>query len=258
MIRRPIGLTLLALALLPACAPQQAEDSTGATSGTSTGDGVGTGVTPTTGDGTPGTTTSATDGATTNPAATTGESTSSGEPTGETTTGEAGSTTTGDVSSTSGAATSSTGDTGSTTAGDETAAPVELVTKAWWVDGAESLQIRIIQADPGAGICRGVWLTVLDFGPNGFDPVEAPEPWDVRHVWVHQDLEDCYNPYQWFEKDPSWAPNATGTVIFYDVDDQGKPAKIDIDITGTAYKPAQPWVPAEDTLTATAVPVVVG
>ncbi len=237
-MRHPIGLTLVTLALLSACGPQQTKDTQGETTATSTG--FGTGLGDHTGDHTTGGPASATgtdDGATT-PTVPTGESTSSGEPTGD--------------------ATSTTAATTATATGDDPVTPEERVTKAWWVDGAESIQLRIIQADPEAGICRGVWLTVLDLGPNGFDPVELQDPWHVRHVWMHQNLEDCHDPYLWFENDLSNAVDATGTVVFHDLDDQGKPATIDIDLTGTAYMPVQPWAPAEDTMTATAVPVVVG
>ncbi|MCY1009991.1 hypothetical protein OV079_31400 [Nannocystis pusilla] len=137
--------------------------------------------------------------------------------------------------------------TGDTTTTGTTGAPAEPDTQAWWVDG-NSLQIRVIQRDDDAGLCRGFILEALANGgldDPKYEPVEQPDEWGVRVVFVHQDLGDCFDPYQFFRKDPAYADSAAGTVTFHDVDQDGRPASVDLEITGV-YAPSAPWIPAED------------
>ncbi|MFZ6182174.1 hypothetical protein [Nannocystis pusilla] len=149
--------------------------------------------------------------------------------------------------------------TGDTTTTGTTGAPAEPDTQAWWVDG-NSLQIRVIQRDDDAGLCRGFILEALANGgldDPKYEPVEQPDEWGVRVVFVHQDLGDCFDPYQFFRKDPAYADSAAGTVTFHDVDQDGRPASVDLEITGI-YTPSAPWIPAEDLFKATAVAVETG
>ncbi|PCC71971.1 hypothetical protein SAMN02745121_08046 [Nannocystis exedens] len=232
------------------------------------GDATGT-ATETTGASTDGTTgtTGTTEAATTDGATGAGESSTSDAPTGAsaggttTTSGAEPGTTTGEPPVTTGgttttdATTTTTGD-ASTTIGT-TGAPAQPVTRAWWVESLLTLQIRVIQRDVEAGLCRGFILESLANGgldTPQYEPVEQPAEWGARYVFVHQDLDDCLDPYQYFEKDIVYAASATGTVTFHDVDPFGRPASVDLEITGS-YMPAAPWVPAEDLLAATAVAV---
>ncbi|MCY0987178.1 hypothetical protein OV203_08585 [Nannocystis sp. ILAH1] len=149
--------------------------------------------------------------------------------------------------------------TSSDTTTGTTGAPTQPLTQAWWVDG-NNLQIRVIQRDDDAGLCRGFILEALANG--GFDdpnygPVEQPDEWGVRVVFVHQDLDDCFDPYLFFRKDPAYADSAAGTVTFHDVDQDGRPASVDLEITGL-YTPAAPWVPDEDLFAAAGVAVETG
>jgi len=134
------------------------------------------------------------------------------------------------------------------------------VTRAWWVDGS-TLQIRVIQEDVEAGLCRGVMLEALINGGSEmakYEPVEQPDGWGIRYVFVHAMPENCLDPYDWwFETGAVYADSASGTVTFHDVDDVGRPASLDVEIT-SMYLPGEPWVPAEELLLAVDVPVESG
>lgn len=201
-----------------------------------------------------------TDGQTSTGDASTGTSTdttTTTSTTAEPTSGETPLTT--DATTTGGDSTITTTDTGDTTTTGTTGAPAEPDTQAWWVDG-NSLQIRVIQRDDDVGLCRGFILEALANGgldDPKYEPVEQPDEWGVRVVFVHQDLGDCFDPYQFFRKDPAYADSAAGTVTFHDVDQDGRPASVDLVITGV-YTPSAPWIPAEDLFKATAVAVETG
>lgn len=242
----------IALALVPACgdAPATTADSEG---GTSTGSTTATGgASSTSGANTTETASTTTSSGTTNSEAPTSEvepDPSTGLPPvttdGETTTsGTTTTTTTGDDST-------STGTTGT---------PIPPVTRAWWVDG-NTLQIRVIQEDAEAGLCRGVMLEALINGGSEmakYEPVAQPDGWGVRHVFVHAMPDDCLDPYSWWDGTGAvYADSASGTVTFHDVDDLGRPASLDVDMTHV-YLPGEPWVPAEDLLLAAGVPVETG
>lgn len=165
-----------------------------------------------------------------------------------------------DATTTGGDSTITTGDTTTTTEATgttgTTGAPAQPVTRAWWVDG-NTLQIRVIQQDDDAGLCRGFFLEALVNGGTDlaqYEPVEQPDDWGVRVVFVHQDLDDCFDPYLFYRKDIAYADSATGTATFHDVDQNGRPATLDLEVTGI-YTPAAPWVPAEDLFAAAGVAV---
>lgn len=243
-----VRVALIGLSVLMACSPEAPEDSTDGAASASTG----TGATPTTGaaststGGGPSATSSGTD---------TGEPTTTGEPpttdaTSDASTMEA---TSGPASATTGSETTA----GTTSAGaDETTAAVEPVTRAWWVDGNE-LQIRVIQEDPVAGLCRGLLLGLEQFVSDKYDTVAAPPMWGVQVIFVHAGPGACLDPYQWYENGPAFPGEAEGTVVFHDLDDKGKPATLDIEVTAT-YAPGEPWTPTSDMLVGTAVTVEVG
>jgi hypothetical protein len=151
--------------------------------------------------------------------------------------------------------TSTTGDDSTSTG--TTGMSIPPVTRAWWVDGG-TLQIRVIQEDAEAGLCRGVMLEALINGGSEmakYEPVEQPDGWGIRYVFVHAMPENCLDPYDWwFETGAVYADSASGTATFHDVDDVGRPASLDVEIT-SIYAPGEPWVPAEELLLAVDVPV---
>jgi hypothetical protein len=163
------------------------------------------------------------------------------------------------TTSTTDITTTAPGSTDTTTDSESTGTSSLLVTRAWWVNG-DLLQIRVLQQHDGPGLCRGVILEALTDGGTDspkYAPVEQPVDWGVRYVFVHANVDDCFDPYFWYENDPAHADSATGTVVFHDLDDVGKPATLDLEVTGV-YTPLQPWTPPEDLLLAPGVPVEVG
>ncbi|MBZ5713700.1 hypothetical protein [Nannocystis pusilla] len=236
-------LVVVALVVMSACgeapASSTATDGTGSTGEASTGSTAGA---------------SSTSGSTTGTGSTaaTGEAASGEAPTSEveSTTNEPPATTDGETTTT-GADDTSTGSTG-------TAMPP--VTRAWWVESLPR-QIRVIQEDGEAGLCRGIILESLIDGGGidspKYEPVEQPAEWGVRHVFVLDDPEMCFDPYFWWDHDPEYAESATGTLTFHEVDDIGKPASLDVEVTGV-YAAGEPWVPDEDVLLAAGVDVEVG
>ncbi|WAS97370.1 hypothetical protein [Nannocystis punicea] len=247
-MRRLVRPVLLAFALAPACG-----DASGAS--TETGGDTSPDLTTSTGEtSSPGGATSTSSGETTSSGSASGTPTTSVEPTsstGETTT------TTGGESTTGAATTSETSDDGTSTG--TTGAPVSPVTRAWWVDGV-SLQLRVIQQDDEAGLCRGLILESLMTGAvdgPGLEPIEQPAEWAVRYVFVHDTVDACFDPYDWWMNEPAYAESGVGVVTFSGVDIQGKPMSLDIDVTGS-FEPGAPWIPEEDPLVAADVAVEVG
>ncbi|MCY1055752.1 hypothetical protein [Nannocystis sp. SCPEA4] len=248
-------LVVIALVLMAACgeapATSTATDDTSSTAGTGS--------------------TSTTAGETASASTTSGmgEATSTGSTsaTGETASGETptsdGEPTTNEPPATTGGETTTSGTTSDTTDGTSTGSTgtaMPPVTRAWWVETLPT-QIRVIQEDSEAGLCRGIILESLIEG-NGIDspkyePVEQPAEWGVRYVFVLDDPELCFDPYLWWDHDPAYAESATGTLTFHGVDDTGKPASLDVEVTGV-YVAGEPWVPDEDLLLAVGVDVEVG
>ncbi|MDC0670466.1 hypothetical protein [Nannocystis radixulma] len=255
-MRRLVG---IALGLMTACgeapATSTATDGTGSTAGTGE------------------TSTSTTAGETASASTTSGmgEATGTGSTsaTGETASGETPTSevepTTNEPPVTTGGETTTTGTTSDTTGADDTSTgstgmAMPPVTRAWWVETLPT-QIRVIQEDSEAGLCRGIILESLIEG-NGIDspkyePVEQPAEWGVRYVFVLDDPELCFDPYFWWDNDPAYAESATGTLTFHEVADTGKPASLDVELTGV-YVAGEPWVPGEDLLLAVGVDVEVG
>jgi hypothetical protein len=166
-------------------------------------------------------------------------------------------TTTGGETTTTATTASETGDDGTSTG--TTGAPVSPVTRAWWVDGV-SLQIRVFQQDDEAGLCRGIILESLMTGAvdgPGLEPIEQPAEWAVRDVFVHDAVDDCFDPYDWWMNEPAYAGSAVGVVTFAGGGIDVKPTSLDVDVTGS-FEPSAPWIPAEDLLVAADVAVEVG
>lgn len=205
------------------------------------------------------------------PADTTGDTTTTGSTTTGSTTADPttdGLTTTGptttDPATTDPAATEpgTTGEPDTTTTAEstttDTEAPGEPITKAWYVQSLPP-QIRVQQTDPVNGLCRGLLLDLLARGGTDTEKyiaVEQPEDWGVRYVFVHDKIDKCLDPYDWYLNDPAHAKSASGSIIFYDIVD-GHPSSIDLDVKGI-YNPLEPWIPEQDDLTALAVPVDIG
>lgn len=236
-MRSRLGVAPVALAL--ACSPGAPGDLTG----TSTGGDASTGPAPTSGVASTDTGSTTDAGPITGDASTTPDDTTTGDTTDETTGADA----------TTGAATTTTGETGSTS---ETTGALAPITKAWWIDGVD-LQIRVIQEDSEAGLCRGVILEREGVVLDEFTKVATPPTWGVRDIFVHAGPGACLDPYDWWQNQPAFAADATGTAVFHDVDGEGKPASLDLDIAAT-YLPGEPWTPSDDALTVSAVPVDVG
>lgn len=238
-MQRLSRLALCAFALELACG-----ETTGSTSG-STGESTDGGTTTSTGttDDTPTGTSTATTASESSTSTSTGEPlTTGGEPT--------------TLGTTTEAATTSTETTGDT---ETTGTPAEPLTRAWWVDG-NTLQLRILQQDSSAGLCRGLILEALASGgvdTPAYEPVDQPAEWAVRYVFVHDAPDDCFDPYTWYENEPASAAAATGTITLHDADADGQPETLDLEVTGT-YVPSAPWTPAEDLLAAAGVVVEIG
>ncbi|MBL9099826.1 MAG: hypothetical protein JNL82_02650 [Myxococcales bacterium] len=211
------------------------ETSAGPTSGP-TSEPTSAGPTSGTGETTSGSTTSGatTAGSTTGVTPeTTGET---GADTGGTSTGDSGDTT-GDESS---AGADTTGDESSTGGGDDEYA-------AFFVPGG--LDRMVVRKRHGDLCTTMIFVWPSDQDPPGFS-VGLPAMWGVQDGTIHQGADDCLQFMQ-FPAEPEHAVTGLGSATWAGM---FCPPTLDIDIT-LGFAVLMPWVPDQDVLQATGIPV---
>lgn len=155
----------------------------------------------------------------------------------ETTTGETGADTGG--TSTGGSA-DTTGDESSTGGGDDEYA-------AFYVPGG--LDRMVVRKRHGDLCTTLIFVWPSDQDPPGYN-VGLPAMWGVQDGTIHQGADDCLQFMQ-FPMDPEHAVTGLGSATW-----RGMfcPPTLDIDIT-LGFEVVMPWVPDQDVLQATGIPV---
>lgn len=230
--------------LLFACGGKGSEESAGssstadASSGSDGSSGASSGA-PTTG--TTGVTTGATTVSTT--MSTTGEPGTSGPGTTAGTSGEP--STGGSGESTTEGASGSSSSSGGTTGGD-----AAEYAAFWWSGGLNHLIVRKFDAEHGR--CTSLALAWPSQGQPGF-AIALPSEWGVQSATIQQDIGDCLLNWQ-PAQDLAPANGGDGTVAFVEDPMMFCPPTVDVDVT-LSFDAVMPWIPAEDVLSAVAVPV---
>jgi hypothetical protein len=137
-------------------------------------------------------------------------------------------------------------------AGGGTTPVGEPVVLAFHVDGRYPT-VRVFKGDPVNDRCTIVRLAMLGMG-GGDDPsfaaVARPEGWGVEYVLMTKGFDDCHEFNQAVENELEGAVGASGSVSF----GEWPPDVLDIDVAIT-FAAAAPWVPAQETISATGLPV---
>lgn len=161
--------------------------------------------------------------------------------------GAGGATGSGGATTATGGAATTTGDggTGGGAAGD-------TILEAFHVDG-EYPTVRVFEGDPVNDRCAIMRLALVGSG-GGDDPryaaVARPDGWGVEYVFVSHTFADCFDFNKAAEHDLQVADTASGSVTF----GAWPPDTLDIDVT-LVFTPDAAWIPPEETLSGTGVPV---